>query len=365
MGKVTVLMMDAATESSGHQCVPNAVSVCITPAAPSPLPIPYPVIGSIGEGITDPPMRTKFGGVPLATTGSVLKACHGNEAGTLKEVVSLNTGGPIFIIMGAPTVLCELGMVGMTGSMCISNKAVTVGAGANASDASGASAAGSGSGASGSGDGKDKKADQPKGGGGSASSDKSSGASASSKSTAYPPPSDDDLKKAAEHGDTPEHRAARKKVAEHFYDQNCKNKDGSDLTAAQIDSHVRCIDHSKPVKIVKIPPDGDGPNGDQLHQHTFPGRTGQYFTKDTTTTADQVGANPRVLMPAEGSSPPRVVPRKQQSYTCSSDKPAVGIQSTAAPANDTWSHPGEPRDCSGGGTQVMVPFKNQGGVKQN
>ena len=102
MGDVTAVMMDVITEKSGHQVVPNAVSVCITPAAPSPLPIPYPVIAQVGEGITDPPMRTKVNGSPIATTGSVLKACHGNEPGTLKEVVSLNTGGPVFIIVGAP-----------------------------------------------------------------------------------------------------------------------------------------------------------------------------------------------------------------------------------------------------------------------
>lgn len=191
MGKVTVLMMDAATEQSGHQCVPNAVSVCITPCAPSPVPIPYPVIGQIGEGITDPPMRTKFGGVPLATTGSVLKACHGNEAGTLKEVVSLNTGGPCFVIMGAPTVLCELGMVGMTGSLCISNKAITVGAGANASDASGSGDAGNGAGSDGSGDGNDKKAESPKGGGGGGSDDTATGASSDASKPKTPPKEDE------------------------------------------------------------------------------------------------------------------------------------------------------------------------------
>ena len=45
-----------------------AVSVCTTPAAPSPLPIPYPVVGSSIEGIGDAPMRTKIKGIgPSAT----------------------------------------------------------------------------------------------------------------------------------------------------------------------------------------------------------------------------------------------------------------------------------------------------------
>ena len=191
MAKVTCVMMDVVTENSGHQVVPNAVSVCLTPCAPAPVPIPYPVICSVSEGIGDPPMRTKFNGVPLGTTGSVLKACHGNEAGTLKEVVSLNTGGPVFIIVGAPVVICELGMVGITGSLCISNKAPTPGAGANASDAPGTGAGGSGAGASGSGNGNGQSSQSPQGGGGGGNDGSATGASASPPTAATAPPEDE------------------------------------------------------------------------------------------------------------------------------------------------------------------------------
>src|SRR5258708_232334 len=127
MGDVTAVNMDVITEKSGHVMTPCAVSVCLTPAAPSPLPIPYPVIGNTSDGVTDPAMRTKISGAAVITVGSVFKACHGNEAGTLKEVVSLNTGGPCFIVMGAPTVLCELGMMGITGSPGFLNKSITSG----------------------------------------------------------------------------------------------------------------------------------------------------------------------------------------------------------------------------------------------
>jgi RHS repeat-associated protein len=151
MGKVTALMMDVITEKSGHVITPMAVSVCLTPAAPAPLPIPYPVIGNVGEGLTDAAMRSRVNGAPCATVGSVVKTCHGNEPGTLKEVVSLNTAGPCFIIMGAPIVLLELGMMGITTSPCISNKAITVGTNGAASGAGGASAGGSGSGSGGGG----------------------------------------------------------------------------------------------------------------------------------------------------------------------------------------------------------------------
>lgn len=51
MAKVTALGMDTITEKSGHQMTGMAVSVCLTPAAPSPLPIPYPTMGTVAEGI--------------------------------------------------------------------------------------------------------------------------------------------------------------------------------------------------------------------------------------------------------------------------------------------------------------------------
>ncbi|HEY2407232.1 MAG TPA: DUF6531 domain-containing protein [Polyangiaceae bacterium] len=173
MGKVTATGMDLVTEQSGHQATGMAVSVCITPAAPSPLPIPYPTMGSVGEGITDPPMRTKAGGAAIMTVGSCMTACHGNEAGTLKEVVSLNTGGPCFPIMGAVTVLIELGMAGITGSPGFMNKAITVGApamgGGGGGGGGGGDGGGGGAGPGGSGKGGDNQSNSG-GSGGSAGS---------------------------------------------------------------------------------------------------------------------------------------------------------------------------------------------------
>lgn len=119
---VTAVMMDCITEKSGHTMTPCAVSVCTTPAAPSPLPIPYPPVANSAEGTKDAPSRTKMGGAKIITVGACFKACHGNEPGTMKEVVSLNTGGPAFIVMGAPIVFVELGMVGITGSPGFLNK---------------------------------------------------------------------------------------------------------------------------------------------------------------------------------------------------------------------------------------------------
>jgi hypothetical protein len=244
MGDVTALGMDVITEKSGHQMTPMAVSVCITPAAPSPIPLPYPVIATSTEGIVDPPMRTKINGAPVATVGSCLKACHGNEAGTLKEVVSLNTGGPVLIVMGAPIVLCELGMMGITGSLGISNKAPTMGAGANASDASGTGGGGSGAGGSGSSPGESSQDQQNQSNaGGSSGSDTNEGASGSSgtgqppaagSATGDPEPSDETRQLAAEHNKNPDDGrnadrvAARRALHQHYMDNHHRERDWDD-----------------------------------------------------------------------------------------------------------------------------------------
>ncbi|MBN2194096.1 MAG: DUF4150 domain-containing protein [Polyangiaceae bacterium] len=167
---MTALGMDTVTEKSGHQVTGMAVSVCTTPAAPSPLPIPYPTMGTVAEGIIDEPLRTKINGSKHATVGSCVKTCHGNEAGTLKEVVSLNTAGPCFLTLGAPTVLCELGMMGITGSLVQMNKAITVGVGGSASGAGGSAGGGGGGGGSGDAGGPAGPSGPSGGGGGGGSS---------------------------------------------------------------------------------------------------------------------------------------------------------------------------------------------------
>jgi hypothetical protein len=172
MGDVQALDMDVVTEKSGHSVVGMAVSVCLTPAAPAPLPLPYPLTASVSEGISDSPLRTKISGTNCATTGSVLKTCHGNEPGTLKEVVSLNQMGPVAPVTGAFTVLVELGPLAFTGSLCDMNKAPTPGVGSNAGDAGGSGGGGGdgggGAGAGGSPGGPSGPAGGGGGGGGSA-----------------------------------------------------------------------------------------------------------------------------------------------------------------------------------------------------
>ncbi|MEJ7731842.1 MAG: PAAR-like domain-containing protein [Polyangiaceae bacterium] len=166
MPKVTAVGMDTITDKSGHQMTGMAVSVCTTPAAPSPLPLPYPLTGTVSEGIIDPCMRTKIEGAKILTVGGCMKACHGNEPGTLKEVVSLNTGGPCFPTLGAPTVFIELGMAGITGSLGQMNKSITVGGPGSASGAGGGGGGGGGGSGGGGGPGGGGPQGPGQGGGG-------------------------------------------------------------------------------------------------------------------------------------------------------------------------------------------------------
>src|SRR5262249_2412809 len=77
---------------------------------------------SSASGVAGRPSRTKIGGAKVGTVGGAFSAVHGNEPGTLKEIVSLTTGGPAPILSGAPTVLIEKGMAGITGSPLMANR---------------------------------------------------------------------------------------------------------------------------------------------------------------------------------------------------------------------------------------------------
>jgi len=112
---VTALGMDVACEASSHQVVPLAPNVCITPAAPSPLPIPYPIMGdtsNLDPGCEDTLIDNK----KSMNTDSKVKAMHGNEPGTQKDIITFKTSGSAFALVGAPTVMFEGAMVVVTGS---------------------------------------------------------------------------------------------------------------------------------------------------------------------------------------------------------------------------------------------------------
>ena len=61
--------------------------VCKTPAAPSPIPIPYPNIGKSSDTSQGPTTVTTDGQMPMVK-GAVYSRSSGDEAGTLGGVVS-------------------------------------------------------------------------------------------------------------------------------------------------------------------------------------------------------------------------------------------------------------------------------------
>lgn len=120
---VTANNMDVAAESTGHTVVYMAPSVCITPAAPSPLPIPYPIVTPTGTKQVDDDTRSvKIGGTPVFCVGSLVSSCNGNEPGTQKEVVSHKTTSKAFILTGSPNVKAEGSPLTFTGSQGMGNK---------------------------------------------------------------------------------------------------------------------------------------------------------------------------------------------------------------------------------------------------
>ena len=88
---VTAMKMDVACEDSGHQVTPLAPNMCITPAAPSPLPLPYPIMGS-SSSLDPGTEKTKINGKKVLNANCKVKKMNGNEAGTQKDITTMQTG---------------------------------------------------------------------------------------------------------------------------------------------------------------------------------------------------------------------------------------------------------------------------------
>jgi hypothetical protein len=87
-----VMSLQAVSESSVHNAVPMGPNVCITPAAPSPLPIPYPITGTSSQ--LDPGTeKTTLEGKKILNAKGEIKKVMGNEPGTQKDISTFTTGG--------------------------------------------------------------------------------------------------------------------------------------------------------------------------------------------------------------------------------------------------------------------------------
>lgn len=117
---VTAIGVEIACENSSHQVAPLAPNMCITPAAPSPLPLPYPVTGNTGS--LDPGCKkVEISGKKSMNLDAKVATVHGNEAGTQKDVVTFKTAGKAYALVGAPVVMFQGSMVVITGSPGFTN----------------------------------------------------------------------------------------------------------------------------------------------------------------------------------------------------------------------------------------------------
>jgi hypothetical protein len=117
---VTACGFDVACEKSKHQVFPLAPNMCITPAAPSPLPMPYPLMGDTGS--LDPGCEdTKIEGGKSMSCDCAVAKVNGNEPGTQKDIITMKTNGKAIALVGAPVVMFEGAMVVITGSTGFAN----------------------------------------------------------------------------------------------------------------------------------------------------------------------------------------------------------------------------------------------------
>ncbi len=148
----------------------------------------------------------------------------------------------------------------------------------------------------------------------------------------------------------------RSAIAWNFYLDHA----GGAAKLSRIESQVRCIDMTQPVKLVQIPPT----NGGTLYQRGVPGGfNGEYFSLDPNITPEALGASTMVYPLVDGVRDPTAVPRDHRIIEFPDTSPALGLQSTAAPANDRWSMPDSDTttlqevECEGGAIQIVVPRK--------
>ncbi len=121
MGSVKAMAMDICCEKSSHVVTPMAPNVCITPAAPSPLPLPYPNLGTTSK--LDPKTKkVKFGKKGTLNSKSKVKKINGNEPGTQKDITTMKTNGAAWPLpVPAVTIHFEGAPIAITGSPGFSN----------------------------------------------------------------------------------------------------------------------------------------------------------------------------------------------------------------------------------------------------
>lgn len=118
---VTAMAMDVVTEKSNHVVVPMAPNMCITPCAPSPIPMPYPITGTSSK--LDPGLsKVLIKGKKTMNFKCKVKKVNGNQPGTQKDVSTMQTAGHAWAFpVPAVNIHFEGGPVTITGNAGLAN----------------------------------------------------------------------------------------------------------------------------------------------------------------------------------------------------------------------------------------------------
>lgn len=106
MAEMTAMGLIVASEATALTFAPMAPNVCLTPAAPSPIPVPYPIQGDTGS-LSGGCESVLHKGTPTMNTKAKVARVSGNEAGSGGDIITGLTGGTAWALMGAATVLFE------------------------------------------------------------------------------------------------------------------------------------------------------------------------------------------------------------------------------------------------------------------
>lgn len=150
---------------------------------------------------------------------------------------------------------------------------------------------------------------------------------------------------AAQEGASPAHEVARRRVARAFYDEY------TTFPEATKQSHLAAIDYSKPLQAGPPPPCPTA-----QYQWRTPGTLGQYYG-DFQSPPTGLGIHHHGQLPSG-----EVVPKEYVQFRVPEDAPY--LQSTSAPAMDTWSIPSEAaKPTTGGSTQRFIPYQTAKGMQ--
>jgi hypothetical protein len=150
-------------------------------------------------------------------------------------------------------------------------------------------------------------------------------------------------------GDSPAQRTARRRVTESFLEEYGREWDPKQrhfvkMDEVEIRNQLAGIDLTKPVSA--CPPPEFSPDT-RLYQWQAPGRhSGQYFA-EASSVPDKLGIS------AQAADARGVLVKKiRTAYQVEPQAPY--LKSTAAPANDSWSIPGQTIETSGGDAQYII-----------